>query len=201
VQHADDLVAFIRSLRAGPVHLVGHSRGATVALYATRSAPELVRSLTFAEGGSSMAAFDTDNPATRDAATDWRPLAKEKLKAGETDAALEMFVTRVNGPGAWQSTPEPTRQSLRSNAWTLFAMWDDQPRWPPFSCDDALRLGVPVLLLEGERSPKSFHVILDKIQPCLRRAERRRVMNSSHSMPRMNPGGFTSEVLAFVSRH
>ena len=200
-QHASDVAEFIRKLGAGPVHLVGHSRGATVALYATRAVPDLVRSLTIAEGGTSMKAFDADNPAARDPRTDWRPTLKEKLKAGDVDGALELFQTRVNGPGAWATTPEPIKQVLRENVWTLPAMFDDQLTWGPFSCDDSLRFNMPVLLVGADRSPPFFRVVLDNVQKCLTRSERAIVTNSSHSMPRLNPPGFTKEVLEFVSRH
>ena len=37
------------------VHLVGYSRGGTVSLYAARLAPDLIRSLTFVEGGTGIA--------------------------------------------------------------------------------------------------------------------------------------------------
>jgi pimeloyl-ACP methyl ester carboxylesterase len=45
--HAEDLVALIRGLGSGPVHLVGFSRA--TALRATVREPGLVRSLTIAE--------------------------------------------------------------------------------------------------------------------------------------------------------
>jgi pimeloyl-ACP methyl ester carboxylesterase len=201
VQHAADLAAFIKQLDAGPVHLVGHSRGGTVALYATRAAAEFVRSLTFAEGGTSMKAFDAEDPAALDPGADWRRVVRQKLANGDVEGALEHFQTRINGPGAWQAAPESVRQSLRDNAYTLPAMFDDQANWPPFTCEDALALDVPVLLLEGEQSPPRFKRILDNVQQCLRHAERRVIPNSAHSMPRLNPAGFTSEVLAFMARH
>src|SRR5262245_35707642 len=146
-QPAADLVAFIRSLGAGPVHLVGHSRGGTTALYATRMAPELIRSLTFADGGLGMPAFAPDDPVVRDRRTTALRAMAEKLSKGETDAGLEIFVDFVNGPGAWKTTPDGTRQSLRDNAWTLAAAEADTATWAPFTCDDAKRLDVPVLLL------------------------------------------------------
>jgi pimeloyl-ACP methyl ester carboxylesterase len=200
-QHAADLAAFIQQLDAGPVHLVGHSRGGTVALCATKAAAGLVRSLTFAEGGTSMKAFDADDPAAPDPRPDWRNIVRQKLTTGDVEGALEHFQTRINGPGAWQAAPDSVRQSLRDNAYTLPAMFDDQANWPSFTCEDALALDLPVLLLEGEQSPPRFKRILNNVQKCLRRAERRVIANSTHSMPRLNPAAFTSEVLAFIACH
>jgi pimeloyl-ACP methyl ester carboxylesterase len=126
---------------------------------------------------------------------------RDKLSKGDTDGALEVFVTYVNGPNAWKSTPEATKQSLRDNAWTFPAADKDEVRWPPFSCDDAKRLTMPVLLLAGDRSPANFGQVLDKVQPCLQRAQRGVISNSSHAMPRMNPGGFNTAVLTFIEAH
>jgi non-heme chloroperoxidase len=47
--HAADLAAFIGALGAGPVHLVGHSWGGSVAMLMALDHPELVRSLTVLE--------------------------------------------------------------------------------------------------------------------------------------------------------
>ena len=103
----------------------------------------------------------------------------EKLEHGETDAGLEIFIDYVNGPGAWKSTAEGTKNWLRANAWTLAAEGKDTATWAPFSCEDAKGLNVPVLLLGGEKSPKHFGATLDRIQACLPRSTRGVIGNSS----------------------
>jgi esterase len=200
-QHARDLAAFIRALNAGPAHLVGHSRGGTAALYATRLAPALVRSLTFAEGGAGMVAFAPEEPAIRDRrAVAFRAMS-DKLSKGDTDGGLEIFMEYVNGPGAWKSAPEGTKQVLRDNAWTLSAGEQDTATWSPFTCDDARRVGTPVLLLGGDSSPPNFAATLDKVQACLPRSERQVIPKSGHPMPRANPNAFNTAVMLFISRH
>jgi esterase len=44
-QHAADVAALIRTLNLGKVHLLGHSRGGSVAINTARQAPELIRTL------------------------------------------------------------------------------------------------------------------------------------------------------------
>ena len=91
-QQVADLAAFVKQLNAGPVHLVGHSRGGTVALYTTSRIPGMVRTLTFAEGGAAMAAFSPTDPVLAERRGVAMRAMTEKLKQGETDAGLEVFV-------------------------------------------------------------------------------------------------------------
>jgi pimeloyl-ACP methyl ester carboxylesterase len=198
-QHAADLVAFIQALGAGPVHLVGHSRGATAALYTTRMAPHLIRSLTIAEGGAGMPAFSADDPAVADRrATAFRTMTAQ-LSKGDTDGGLKTFMEFVGGPGAWEKTPDPARQVLRDNAWTLAMSEADTASWQPFSCEDVRRINVPVLLLGGDASPATFGATLDKLQSCLAKFQRQVMQKTGHAMPRVNPSGFNSAVLSFIA--
>jgi pimeloyl-ACP methyl ester carboxylesterase len=61
--HAADLMAFIRQLHAGPVHLVGLSSGGRLVTLAALEHPDLVRSLTLAE--PALAELLADLPAER----------------------------------------------------------------------------------------------------------------------------------------
>jgi pimeloyl-ACP methyl ester carboxylesterase len=97
--------------------------------------------------------------------------------------------------------PEANKNYLRANAWTLAAADSDNATWAPFSCEDARRLNLPLLLLQGESSPGNYKTTLDNVQACLPRSTRDLISNSSHSMPRMNPEGFNSAVMSFIAAH
>lgn len=200
-QQVVDLTAFINWLGVGPVHLIGHSRGGTVALYTATKIPGMVRTLTLAEGGAGMPAFSPTDPVAVERRRVTMTAIAEKLKQGDTDAGLEMFAEYVSGPGAWKTMPDATKNSFRANAWTLVAAEKDTPTWAPLSCDDVKRLDMPVLLLEGERTPAHYRTILDNIQACLRRSTREVVRNSSHGTPRANPQGFSAAVMGFIAAH
>lgn len=198
-QHVADLVEFIKGLNAGPVHLVGHSRGGSAAIYVANTSPKLIRSVTIADGGRGIAAFtQTDGGASDSRTAAYRSIA-EKLRQGDRDGALVLFATQVNGPGAWEKYPENTKQSFRDNAWTMVGAEKDS--WDPLTCDDVGRIDRPFLLLGGERSPPSFAQTLDKIQPCLKRAERKLIRDSNHSMPRAAPAAFNGAIMEFIAKY
>ncbi len=66
-QHAVDLVAFIEGLGAGPVNLLGHSRGGHLAFRVAQQRPDLLRKLILAEPGggldASLAVADAPVPS------------------------------------------------------------------------------------------------------------------------------------------
>ncbi len=197
-QHVADLIAFIHQLGAGPVHLVGHSRGGTVAMFAVAADPSIAKTLVFAEGGMGMSGFTPTDPASQEDTAQYVRTLTEKFVQGDIEGGVQTFVARVAGPGAWQVMPEVARQSLRDNAWTLLAGQRDSPRWPAFACEDAMRLALPVLIVGGANSLPKWHQLLDKFQSCLQRAERVSISDAAHSMPRMNPPAFNAAVVAFL---
>jgi pimeloyl-ACP methyl ester carboxylesterase len=201
-QHTSDLVEFLRALRAGPVHLVGHSRGGSAVLYVASAHPELVRTLTVAEGGGNMPAFEAADPAAT--AAGQRSIQRsreslERLEQGKVEDALAFFIDDVGGPGAWKNTPEPIRQVFRDNAWTIKGMAND--KFDPYTCADAGRIKAPVLLVTGEKTLPFFVKMAGVMESCLARSQRAVVANASHGSPRQNAEGFAEAVVAFVSKH
>lgn len=198
-EHAVDLTAFFRQVASEPVHLIGHSRGGTVSLYAARMAPQLIRTLTLAEGGGGMQAFAPEDARLRDLHDRVMQRVVAILASGDVDGALAPYLEFVNGPGSWDKLPPSVKQWFRDNAWTLAAA----TRYTPsaFSCADALALDLPVLLVRGDSSPPQFGAIFGRLQPCLRRAERAVISNSSHGMSRVTPAEFNSAVMTFIAKY
>jgi esterase len=197
-QHVDDVAAFVRELNAGAVHLVGHSRGGSLALYMAKDHPELVRTLTLAEPG--MPAFQPAGGASAGGRKSVLESAAALLDQGKTDKALASL--QIGGPDTWEAGPEAYRQMLRDNAWTLKGLISDPgDKWAPYTCADAGRIAVPVLLVGGEKSPPERGKSLDAIQSCLKRSERAVIAGVGHPMPRLNPVGFSEAVLRFITKH
>ena len=73
--------------------------------------------------------------------------ALERLQQNDIDGGLEKFADGTSGPGVWKVTPEPMRQALRENAWSIKSLLTDAQA--PFTCADAAGIKVPVLLISS----------------------------------------------------
>jgi len=142
------------------------------------------------------------NPKATEPAAGGGALAKsvlDRFQLGDMDGGLEIFIDRVGGPGSWKNLPEARRQSLRDNAWTIKGTDKDQRR--PVSCAQLGQLKIPVLLLNGDKSPTRFGAILNVIEPCIKNRVRVTIPNASHGLNRENPAAFNSAVIQFLSTH
>jgi len=190
-QHVADLVAFLRKVDAGPVHLMGHSRGAGVALYVASTHPQLVRTLTVLEGGGLLVPGDQERSRQRSL----KMMAMYEL--GRMDEALAELFDSIYGPGAWSKASEARRQGFGDNAWTIKGVEEADP----YTCADAGRINIPILLVGGENSSANFGKGLDALQACVKRSERVTIRSAGHYMPRDNPFGLSQAVLDFISKH
>src|SRR5712692_8877663 len=120
-QHTADVIAFIEKLDAGPVDLMGHSRGGHISFRVAEARPELLRKLILAEpGGDLDATLDPAAAPVASSALSARIAASaEKVKAGDIEGALQGFFDGIDGEGAWARLPAAAKQQLRDNGFTL----------------------------------------------------------------------------------
>ena len=154
---------------AGPLHLLGHSR-AGISLSGRR------RIILISSARSSSLSPEAcwrriSRPGLGPSppAIALGPLyakAAERIRRGEIDEGLQPTIDMIAGPGGWDRTPESGRQMLRDNAATLLGQIKEQRA--PFARADAEAIRAPTLLIAGERSPASFHHILDGLGSALR---------------------------------
>ncbi len=200
LQQASDVAALIQKLNLGKVHLLGHSRGGAVALNVARLYPEVIRTLILEDAGG-LESLLPDTPEGAKLAAESKA-SREKLRAnlatGDVEKAAREYTNGLSGPGAWEKRSAEQRQITLDNMGTA----TDSGERPKVSCSDIQKFNFPVLLLNGERSPKRFaegNAALRQCKPDIPAPII--VPNASHSMNRENPAFFNQAVLDFLEKH
>lgn len=195
-EHVEDVAALIDALGATPVHLLGHSRGADIALCLATRYPGKLRTLTLAEPGIQL----EEGPEGFERAAERKEFllrAAELIEQGQAEEGLRIFADTVSGPGAWQRSAPHFKQMARDNARTLVGQLADTPL--SVSHSDLQAVTAPVLLVGGESSPPPFPRILDVLERTLPRVQRVSVPRASHAMNAQRPSVFNAAVLDFLA--
>jgi pimeloyl-ACP methyl ester carboxylesterase len=189
-QNAKDLTAFIETLGT-PVYLLGWSYGGGVAYQTALARPDLVKKLVLDEGGVISSPDGSANSAKRAEAT------AAYYKAGDMEGGINYSIDSINGAGTWGKLPEPAREVVRDNAWTIVGIGMVPP--PVITCVEFGSLKMPVLLVQGEYTTAGYKRALDIQSGCLPSAKRVTIPKAGHPSAYMNPGAFNDAVGAFFS--
>jgi pimeloyl-ACP methyl ester carboxylesterase len=196
--HTADLVAIMRRLEAGPVHLVGFSRN--TALRATLREPGLVRSLTIiepnvpwvlegdAEGQTVLAWWREENERVRlDAGGD-----------GEREAKLWFELVNNRGPQMFDEQPESLRRMWLDN----FNMRRPAaPPQEPLTCERLAAITTPTLVVGAEHGMPYSRRIVERLAACIPGSRLVVVPAVTHFMSYQEPDVFNQTVMAFLAQH
>jgi len=187
-----DLIEFLDQTCPGtPVHVLGHSRGARVALELACAAPSRVRALVLADPGFQEDEHDGPAPFQLEAAS--------RLENGDIDGALSLFIDTVSGPDTWRHMVGWFKTMVQDNATTLLSQVCERNQ--AFDLARAGSIPCPTLLISGENSPARFKSIQDRLQRELPQSERASIALASHGMNLANPRAFNQSVAQFLQRH
>jgi pimeloyl-ACP methyl ester carboxylesterase len=198
-QHTEDVIGFIEELDAGPVDLMGHSRGGHISFRVAQRRPDLLHRLILAEPGGELDA--TLDPAAIPGAPS--PLlarfkaSAEKIKAGDVDGGLALFMDELEGPGAWARLPATPKQLLRDNAMTLIGQVRD--RRPPFSRADAEAILTPTLFIGGARTKGLLPKVLHTLAAHVKGSKTAMIPGATHPMFEQAPQKYCEIVLEFLA--
>lgn len=213
-QQLDDLQGVIERLCDEPVHIVGHSYGALLALLLAERRPALVRSLVLVEPPAiTLFVSGTPTPLELARLLITRPRTAVALIAfgargmapataaarqGNMNEAMRVFGTAVLGRAAYRALSSERLEQVRTNAIRSEFLGSGMLRL------DAARIRAvrtPTLLVEGQLSPPLFHLLADALADLLPRVQRLQVEAASHIVHEDNPPAFASGVIAFLLRH
>jgi pimeloyl-ACP methyl ester carboxylesterase len=196
-QHTADVIAFIEQLKAGPLDLMGHSRGGHIAFRVAQRRPDLLRKLILAEpGGELDATLDPDTKPGPSPLGARIATAAGRIAAGDVEGGLTFFFDAIEGPGAWARLPAATKQQLRDNAFTLIGQARD--RRPPFSKADAEAIEMPTLFIGGARTKGTLPQVLHGLAAHVRNSRTVMIPNTTHPMFEQAPQKFCEVVLEFL---
>jgi pimeloyl-ACP methyl ester carboxylesterase len=194
-QHIDDVIAFIEQLDAGPVDLMGHSRGGHVSFRVAQRRPDLLRKLILAEpGGEIDASLDPDYKPGPWPMADPIAAAAELITDGDIDDGLEIFLTALHVP--WKRLPATTKQLLRDNATTLIG--DARDVRVPFSKPDAESVRTPTLFIGGAATRGLLPKVLQALAAHVAGARTEMIAGATHAMFEQAPQRYCEIVLDFL---
>lgn len=137
-----------------PVHLVGHSHGAAVALKIALMRPDLIKSLTLYEPAT-FHFLKHGNPGDRKLFQEINLISAVLTTAAATarpDLGMMRFIDFWNGEGAWERCPERHREIFASQATSIMS---DFARGfsETWTLNDLRHLNIPTQMLMGDKSP------------------------------------------------
>lgn len=194
-QHVAELAEFIAAMDLGPVHLVGHSRGASVAFNLARGYPELVKTLTLADPAGPLQTGAAPPPPSAEAV---RTRVADLIGMGELDAGLELFVDSVSMPGIWRKSPPAFRKMALDNAGTLPKQFLDP--LPAYTRAAAQGLACRTLLVAGEKSPRTYRDNVERLAGWIGNVDKRRMAGASHGMNVTHAAAFNRLLHAFIGQ-
>jgi pimeloyl-ACP methyl ester carboxylesterase len=127
--------------------------------------------------------------------------SREAFNQGNDEEGVRQFLNGALGEGSYEKLPNPIQKRLMDNAQELKGATSSQDLFPPITCEDVQKVKAPTLLLDGELSPKMFHLVNDMLERCLPSAERAMIPAASHGLEFENPQAFNEKVLAFIAKH
>ena len=202
--HAADLAELIQALGAGPASVVASSYGGYVALCCAIRHPGFIDRLVLGEppmlpllkktheGGIALAEFEANTLTP----------ARAAFVKGNDALGVKKFFDGVSGrPGTFDMLPPPSRENLMESAGVLrFELLADPGEYMPVFPDDQIHAtNVPVLLLNGQKSPHVFSLITDELERLLPDTYRVIIPGAGHAMHIANPAFYNEVVREFLA--
>ncbi len=196
--HAADVAAMIKKLNLGKVHLLGHSRGGSIAVTVASRSPEVIRTLILEEANMEPLMPETAEKQKRTTEAEVRQRGvRANLATGNREKAAREWVASMGG--VWEKVQEGTQKNIVENIEIAAADSGDRGK---FSCADIQKFNFPILLLnamQGQKLYSDMNVAMRQCKPDIPAPII--VPNTGHNMHRENPAAYNKVVLDFLKHH
>jgi pimeloyl-ACP methyl ester carboxylesterase len=201
--HAADLAELVQALDAAPAVVIGSSYGGYVALCCAIRHPGIIQRLVLGEPPMLPLLKKTPEGvmAFHEFETNTLSPARAAFTGGNDELGVKMFFDGVSGrPGTFDLLPAPSREKLMESAGVLrFELLTSPEEYMPAISDDQIHgTDMPVLLLNGQKSPRVFSLITDELERLLPDTYRVTVPGAGHAMHLANPGFYNQVVREFL---
>jgi len=204
--HAEDLAALLPVLGLAPAHLVGTGYGAYVALALAREHPDLVRTLVLGE--PPVLPFLLRSPAGDSLRRKFIAATLDPARAAfarrDSVAGLRLFVDgTTDRPGSFDHLPAPARARIVAHSFEMRRemLADRQEYLPALDCAALGRLAMPVLLVQGERSPRMYKIITTELARCLQSDTVITIPAAEHAIHATTLAAYNYTVLQYLAAH
>jgi len=196
-QHASDVTALIKKLNLGKVHLLGNSRGGSIALTVASLNPEVIRTLILEEANMEPLMPETPEKQKRMAEAKARGESiRAALATDGREKAARIYMTSYGAN--WEKLPARVQQIALDNIGTC----TESGERGKFSCADIQKFKFPILLLNGERSMKLYSEMSAVMRQCKPDIPAPLIVpKGTHLSHRSNPEFFNKAVLDFLNKH
>jgi esterase len=196
-QHVADVIGFIEKLDAGPVDLMGHSRGGHISFRVAEQRPDLLRKLILAEpGGELDVSLDPEAKSGASPLMSRIAMSAAKIAAGDIDGGLTIFFDGIEGEGSWARLPAAPKQQLRDNVYTLIGQVGESRK--PFTKAQAEQIKLPTLFVGGADTRGALPAVTRALMPHIRGARHEMIAGAGHWMFEQDPQKFCQIVLGFL---
>ena len=200
--HAADLVAFIQSLKTGPVHVVAWSYGGSVATLAASQHPELFRSLSLHEPtiGSLIAGTPEGKAAIAAFGGAVAPI-RAIANSGNALLATEKFweFVLILPDGGFRSEPQGLQAVVLDNVRSVPLTLNAPAQ--PISCEMVKAIMSPVLITVGANTRPLWTLAGQTLRQCVPNGKLVTLPNSNHDATVRNPTAFNRELVNFLALH
>ncbi len=147
-EQTDDAAALLDALEAAPAIAIGRSQGGEIAVDLALRYPERVRALALLEGGGL---------ALGEGVRRWIAELDERLFAAaeaDVDSVGRTLLAGVVGDAAWDSLPEPVRDTFTANGPAIVA--EERGGLLDVTAEELGSIRHPTLIVAGRDSPPEF---------------------------------------------